>query len=563
MQEANTNSANGTNGLGPTADRNSGLYNRMILKLVVTDPDVCSELQSRESVEEQNRYALSALRIGVQAMRQASGLIDAASVREEGTRVVQSMKEVLSDHTQSWMSEFLGTFKNYFDPESGQLTQRIERLVKKDGDMDELLKRHVGEESSTVAQTLASHVGRSSPLFKMLSPDLANGLMASLRGVIQLALNSHREQIVKDFSLDDKSSALSRLVSEVTDANGRLRKGLSEDVSQVREEFSMDNENGALARLVNRVESAQKAINEQFSQDNEESAMSRMAKLLENVNGTVKDSLTLDDDKSPLSLLRRELLDVIGHLEKSNGEFQLELRETVATLKARKKEKARSTRHGDDFQDAVGQFLEHDARNRGDVVQNTSNTTGRIPPRCKKGDFVLTLGPDSAAAGGSIVVEAKQEQGHDLKSVLAEIGEARTNRGASIGVFVLSQLAAPADMEPLTRYGSDILVVWDAEDPYTDVVLHAALSLARGLVIRDSIQSDEVAAELSELDDAMQRIAKDASGLSEIITWSTTVERNGNKIRSKAERLQQDLTNQVERLDEHIGRLRNESATTA
>ena len=72
-----------------------------------------------------------------------------------------------------------------------------------------------------------------------------------------------------------------------------------------------------------------------------------------------------------------------------------------------------------------------------------------------------------------------------------------------------------------------------------------------------------MAAELSELDDAMQRIAKDASGLAEIITWSATVETNGNKIRTKAERLKQDLDKQVERLNEHLGRLRTESAMSA
>ncbi len=84
--------------------------------------------------------------------------------------------------------------------------------------------------------------------------------------------------------------------------------------------------------------------------------MSRMARLLETVNGTVKGSLTLDDENSPLSLLRRQLLDVITQIEKSNGQFHTEIRETVAALKARKQEKARSTRHGDDFQEAIGEF---------------------------------------------------------------------------------------------------------------------------------------------------------------------------------------------------------------
>ena len=561
IQTSNTNDS--SNGRIEVRDGEaSRLQSRLALELIVTDPEVCAELASREAGNERECYALAALRIGVQAMRQANGAIDAASVREEGTHLVQSIREVLVDHASRCTGDIAGSLKSYFDPESGQLVQRLDRLVKKDGEIDDLLRQHLGNDSSTVAQTLASHIGEQSPLLKMLSPDQANGLLASLRDVIQLALRTQREQIVGHFSLDDKSSALSRLLTAVTDANGQLRKDLAEDVGEVRNEFSLDNEEGALARLVKRVESAQETISDQFSQDNEDSAMSRMARLLETVNGTVKGSLTLDDEDSPLSLLRRQLLEVIGQIEKSNHAFQTELRETVATLKARKKEKARSTRRGDDFQEAVGLFLDHDSRSRGDICKDTTNSVGRLPRR-KTGDFVLTMGPESIARGGRITIEAKEEQGYDVPKALAELEEARNNRDASIGLFVLSQQVAPEDMEPLSRYGNDIVIVWDAEDPLTDVIRHSALSLARGLATRLSVESQEMAAELTELDDAMQRIAKDASGLSEIIKWSTTVEGHGNKIRTKAERLQQDLVNQVERLDEHLGRLRTEPAMSA
>lgn len=560
MHAATLNSSNECNGQHATEEgEGSRFHSRMSLQLVVTDPEVCSELRALTSDEERNRYALAALRIGVHAMRQASGVIDATTVRDEGNRIVQSLRDILVDHSTRFTGDITNSLKGYFDPDSGQLTQRLNRLVKRDGELDELLHRHLGEDSSTVAQTLASHVGEESPLFKLLSPEQADGLIATLRDVIHAAMRSQREQIVQNFSLDDKSSALSRLLSEVTDANGALRKGLAEDVAEVRNEFSLDNQDGALTRLVKRVEAAQAQIADQFSQDNEDSAMSRMARLLETVNGTVKGSLTLDDENSPLSLLRRQLLDVITQIEKSNGQFHTEIRETVAALKARKQEKARSTRHGDDFQEAIGEFVEVDARNRGDVFENTTSKVGRIP-RAKTGDFVVTMGPDSSAAGGAFVIEAKQEQGYDLKSILAEIGQARTNRDAAVGIFVLSSLVATEGMEPLARYGNDIVVVWDAEDPMTDVVLNAALSLARGLVTGQSVASKERAADLGELDKAMQQIAKDASSLGEIITWSTTVESNGNKIRTKAERLKLDLENQVERLDENLGRLRAEPA---
>tara|TARA_E500000305_G_scaffold84082_1_gene69879 strand:+ start:4854 stop:6620 length:1767 start_codon:yes stop_codon:yes gene_type:complete len=561
MPEAAQNNSNGNHGPHFTIDNERlGSQNRVALHLIITDPEVCSELNAHDSEEDRNRYALSALRIGAYALRQASGAIDVHSVRDEVDSMLLSLREVLAEHSSQCTGGISNSLKDYFDPESGKITQRLNSLVKQDGELDGLLNRHLGEDSSTVAKTLALHVGEQSPLFKILSPEQSNGLLATLQEVIELALKTQRDQIVKNFSLDDKDSALSRLLIEVTDANGKLRKGLADDVAEVRNEFSLDNEEGALARLVKRVEKAQEQINDQFSQDNEDSAMSRMARLLETVNGTVKGNLTLDDENSPLSLLRRQLLDVIGQIEKTNTEFHAEIRETVAAMKARKEEKTRSTRHGDDFQDALGNYLEVDARHRGDVCERTTNTVGHIP-RSKTGDFVLVMGPESIAAGGSIAIEAKQEQGYNLKSILEEISKARQNRKSEIGIFVLSQKVANEEHDLLARYGNDIVVVWDAEDPTTDVVLDSALSLARALVTRQSVVDKERTADLSKLDKAMQRIAKDATDLGEIIKWAGTITNNGTKIRDKAERLKNDLECQVQHLDEHLERLRTEPTT--
>ncbi len=56
---------------------------------------------------------------------------------------------------------------------------------------------------------------------------------------------------------------------------------------------------------------------------------------------------------------------------------------------------------------------------------------------------------------------------------------------ASVGVFVFSKNTAPANQEPLLRYGNDIFVIWDAEDMNNDVILKSALSLAKALCVLD------------------------------------------------------------------------------
>jgi hypothetical protein len=45
------------------------------------------------------------------------------------------------------------------------------------------------------------------------------------------------------------------------------------------------------------------------------------------------------------------------------------------------------------------------------------------------------------------------------------------SREASLGLFVLSTNAAPDGVPGFARYGDDVIVVWNPEDPATDVRL--------------------------------------------------------------------------------------------
>ena len=64
-----------------------------------------------------------------------------------------------------------------------------------------------------------------------------------------------------------------------------------------------------------------------------------------------------------------------------------------------------------------------------------------------------------------------------------EIEQARKNRNAQQGLFVFSRVSAPT-MEPFARFGADVIVVWDAEDPQTDAYLRAGIEISRALCLR-------------------------------------------------------------------------------
>jgi hypothetical protein len=532
----------------------------LALTLPVRDPVTVAELLKYAEGTERQEFALGALRVGILAIRQASGAIDTRALRSEAHHMLEQVGSVLEGNARDLLTRVTSSLQEYFDPRDGKVSDRLNRLVAHDGELSGMLARHFDGDASTLAQTLCRHVGEHSPLLRMISPSQKDGLIAKLQGCVEATLGEQRSQILRQFSLDDKESALSRLVKDLTDCNGQLRRDLSEDLNKVQREFSLDNEQGALARLVSRVEKAQRAISSEFSADNEDSALCKLTRLLQDTKSTISDSLTLDNEQSPLARLSRELKQVIGDLARSSKDFHTEVHATLESFKARKEEAARTTLHGCAFEVAVAEALRRDCQQSGDLFEETGATTGLIK-LCKVGDHVITLGPDCSAAGAKIVVECKEDQSYTVTRACAEMERARQNRGAQVGVFVFSALCPPAGTAPLVRYGKDVLVVWNADDPASDVVLRAAISVARALVVRERAASDRARSDLDDMQRAVARVEKACNALGEVITWASNIKRDSDKILRSIEPAKVDLEEQIQGLRDHIGQLREESVT--
>ena len=532
------------------------------VELAIREPEVLVELNKYAQGSDQEQFALSALRIGVLALRQASGVLDANAVRAEGERLVGSVKDLLTTNTTVFLANVSSTLKSYFDPTEGHLPQRLDRLLKKDGELQSILANHLDGDESVVARTLAKHLGNESPLLRLLSPEENEGVVASLSRTVAETLELQRTHILRQFSLDEKESPLSRLVTEMTGTNGKLRSDLAQDVQKFHQEFSLDNEQGALSRLVGRVEKAQRTISEQFSLNNKESALCRMVGLMETANLTISANLTLDNENSPLYRLRRELTEIIQRMQEGSAAFHEEVKVTLESFKARREEAARSTRHGSEFEEAVGSVLQAETHKSGEIFEPTGNKTGVIS-YCKTGDHVITLGAESVVPGARIVVEAKEDKSCDLAKALKEIEQARQNREAQIGIFVFSKTTAPAGLEPFARHGKHIVVVWDRDDAASDIFLRAGLSVAKALVIRERLSDAKSKSDLVALKKALVAITADVSALDQISKWATTVRRSGDKIGKKAGSLRKKIDRNLSILGTHFVAANGEKEVTA
>lgn len=529
----------------------------LILELAVQDADTIAELCLHPEGPEREQFALSALRIGVLALRQARGQVDGAEIRRQTDHMLLALQAQLSEHAALVHNRLAASLEDYFDPESGRFQERVNRLVRKDGELEELLRRQVGNENSELARTLAAHVGEESPLLKLLSPDESRGLLKALRDTVDEQLQSQRDRILEEFSLNNKEGALSRLVDELSEHHGKLSENLQGKIDEVVREFSLDEENSALSRLVRNVDRAQKTITSEFSLDNEASALSRLKGMLETTQQAIDSNLTLDKDDSALARLRKEVLDILANHSKSNQSFQEEVKLALNEMKVRRQEAARSTTHGLIFEDVVCEFLWNEAQKLGDLATRTGDTTGMIK-HCKVGDFVLELGPESAAPGAKIVVEAKEKGQYSMAQARDEIDEGRRNRGAQVGLFIYSAALAPREMEaaPLVRYGNDVFVVWNPEDPATDLLLRTALTLARALCIRTARLSEARSADFQVIDEAICEIEKRTEGLNEIETSAKTIQSGSERILKRVELCRKALNQQVEVLRERMEALK-------
>ena len=487
------------------------------LTLSIDDRELCEVLSGYEEGPERDAFAISALRIGAIALRQAQGRIDAEHIRHEGEIFIANMSNALESHQKEVTGQIAGCLKEYFDPESGRFSERVKSLIDDGGDLERAIRAQISGEGSELSKTLTSHVGKESPLMQSLDPKSTDGLIGLLSKSTEETLTDQRERILSEFSLDNGEGALSRLVTELKTSHGEVGEALQNRIGEVVGEFSLDREDSALSRLMTRVERAQGQISREFS---------------------------LDEDGSALARMRKELLEVLKGQHEANTRFQEEVKVALAGMAARKKESERSTSHGLDFEEAVLTYVSHRSRQAGDVATHTANTTGHIRNN-KKGDIVIRLGSEHAASGSQIVVEAKQDSSYKLDTALSELAEARKNRDAEIGIFVFSRRTAPEGLEAFTRDGSDVVVVWDSEDPESDVILDAGLSVAKALCVQGQGERDELGLDIEELRDSILEIERQSNSLQEITKSAGAIDGHVTKILDRARIVRNGLDRQV------------------
>ena len=510
----------------------AGALEPTIVTFAVSDPEVLLALSDYQDGPARTNFLVTSLKVGVLALKAARGTLDSDTLRREGDRVMEELGTRLNSWRNKFEERVTGSLQHYFDPQSGTFIDRVNRLTKDDGELAMVVRRQVNEAQGVLSKVFEQFVGENSQLLRMLDPAGDNQLVTTLRNTLDTAVQAQNAAILAQFSLDNKGGALVRFLGELTAKHGDLNQALSRDMASVIAEFSLDKEDSALSRLVARVESAQKSLTDELSLDNENSALQRLHRMFQEHQNT---------------MLRQHM------------ELASRLDSAIQSMNARREEAAKSTRHGLEFEETLGDHLRKLVQDHGDIFQDTGSTTG-LKPNCKVGDHVITIGPEKVAAGARIVIEAKESASYDLARSLEEAETARANRQAEVCVFVHSTRTAPPSIPTFQRYGRDLVVKWNADDDANDVWLEAALMVATALSVKAASHDKQDAASFEKIDKAVERVRKALEGFDEVNTSANTIKSAAERILNRARLMQEGLSSQVQAIVDEIVKIKAAAA---
>ena len=183
---------------------------------------------------------------------------------------------------------------------------------------------------------------------------------------------------------------------------------------------------------------------------------------------------------------REFLLSLIQPLEQSIQQLTIQLSNADSADKAT----ANTTIAGNQFEEQVGIGLMQYFGDRSDVnlIAKGSKADGAVR-HSKKGDFVIEALGKHRSEGRKIVVEAKKDKSFDnIQKCVTELKAAMDNRGADVGIFILSSDVAPRTIPAFWSYENTIIITWDCKSNSPE--LKAAAILAEALLPSDSFDPE-------------------------------------------------------------------------
>jgi hypothetical protein len=448
--------------------------------------------------------------IGMRAVLNARAEAQEAQLSNIAQTFQENLADQLERQTKQATELVQGVLAEYFDPESGCVGERLKHFVGDDGVLTHQLRRHLGAENSTLAATLAKNVGEQSPLFKKLSPTESEGIVQTLAQQLRRVLHEEHGEFQKALDPLQAEGAVGKFLAE-------MRRTLQEAESDEAQQIKL-----ALKHL---------------DANDEQSLLSQLRRDMVTARAELLRAINPAHEDSPLAAIQRTLTKLLEAHVKTQQEreesarkreeaFHADVRERLERIETRKRVEQRTNLGGRPFEQTVVAFIQRVLGPTGYLVEPTGDFPGAR--RKKVGDATIDFPVDHPFHGCRIVVEAKHEEKLSPEKARAELDEARANRDAQVGLFVLAKSHAPDTFPTFQRCGHDVLLVWDEEDPHQAPYLEGALMVALALATRKQATASE--GDLKALSGVEERVTKEIARLERVKKLAESIRLNAEKI---------------------------------
>lgn len=464
---------------------------------------------------QREQLAHDAWQVGLRALHNAHAAAQEARLANIGQALLADVDRQLRAHVDEQQKAMSAAMARFFDPQDGQLPQRLSAFLGDHGVLARVLDKYLAPQSGVLSQVLARQVGESSPLFRKLSPTDSEGLVKVLEKQLGTVMHTGHGELVRALDPLAEDGAVARFLrslrEELDDADDDRAKQLSAALSAL----DANDENSLLSRLMRETERARQEV---LTAVNPDAPGSPFAMLKASLTKLLVDQASAQQETAKQQAARQI-------------EFEKDLRESLARIETKRNQDLKSTRGGFDFEDAVIGFVAAATQGGPYVLEVTGAVAG--VGRCKKGDAVLRFTAESAFAGAGVVFEAKRDASYTAQRALDELDAARKNRDAVAGVFIMARSHASDAFPRFARFGNNVLVTWDDEDLAASAYLHAAVLLGLALATRSQSVGDE--ADIAALRDIETRIEGELKRLDRMEKHSESIRKHvdglGDEIR--------------------------------
>lgn len=502
------------------------------VSMVCTAEEVATELRDRrpDSVAlfvdldavAREQLALDAWTIGLRALANAHAAAQESKLKDIGSTLLADIDHQLRAHVEQQQQTMSSVLARFFDPKEGQVSQRLAAFADDHGVLARLLDKYLAPKNSVLAEALARQVGETSPLFRALSPTESTGLVMVLEEQLRGVMGESHTELVRALDPLAEDGAVARFLRSLRDELKGADEDRQKQLSAALAALDANDETSLLSRLVRETHRARQDV---LAAVNPDASSSPMAILKTSLT-----KLLQEQASAQVELAKRQ--------DQRQSLFEKEVREALARIETKRTQDLKTTRGGLDFEDAVLAFVQAATQGAPCLFEVTGATAGI--GRCKKGDAVVRFTQESAFAGVGVVFEAKRDASCTIQKALDELDAARKNRNAAAGVFVMARSHASDLFPRFARYGNNVIVTWDDQDPATDAYLHAALLLGMGLVTRTRTAGD--AGDIAALRDIEGRIETELGRLAKM-------EKHGDAIRKNVDGISDEIRKGQKALD--------------